>query len=247
MSRKTDYQNLAITWLTGQADAAQAEQFATLMETDAEFRALVTELEGWLSPLNAQTANETPPPWVLDNIMAAIETDETANDNSARGWKILAITSSLIAVAALAGHLISLGAPREAPQTTQTPPPAQEAVDNTPALMALLSDSEAPPLVAIVYNPQTGKVVARLSNVTVPSEKDLELWLIREGGAGPVSLGVMSGAANEQQLEFDISEELHDAGDTLAVSLEPAGGSVKASGPSGPVLYTGKVSALQRR
>lgn len=245
-------QELAIAWLTGQATQAQADAYAELMATDPQFEALVNEIETWLSPLNVETEDLQPPAGVYEKIMAAIDghdaeqSEQTgsvspmnaqnspANDRVVRRWKTLAITSALIAAISAGSHLFTINAPA----------PVEISPDETPALLALLSDSEQPPLVAIVYNPQTLKVVARFSNVSVPNEKELELWLIREGGEGPISLGVLSGAQESGQVEFNLTEALQAGTDTLAVSLEAPGGSGSAAGPKGPILYTGAVSEL---
>ena len=228
------FTDLAIARLTGQATEKQAAEYQSLMRSSAQFRDVVAQMETWLSPLNEDTQDITPPPGVLESIMETLDADASrdapANDRVSRGWKRLAIAASLIAIAAVGSHFIR---PNPVPVT-----------DNTPALMALLSDADAPALVAVIYNPQTGKVVARMSNVTVPSEKDLELWLIREGASGPVSLGLVSGASEAGKIEFELPQSLEQGTDLLAVSLEPAGGSGTAAGPQGPVLYTGKVAAL---
>ena len=109
--------------------------------------------------------------------------------------------------------------------------------------MALLSGEESPPLVAIIYNPETHEIVAKLSNVNVPEDGDLQLWLIREGKDGPVSLGVMEEANEDQSVSFAVPENLQDGTDILAISLEQKGGS-KSAGPEGPVLYTGAIGTI---
>jgi anti-sigma-K factor RskA len=62
---------------------------------------------------------------------------------------------------------------------------------------------------------------------------DYELWLI-EGEKPPVSLGLI----DAPQVEFAVANMPEGA--TLAISLEPAGGSTTGA-PTGPVLVTGKV------
>jgi len=70
------------------------------------------------------------------------------------------------------------------------------------------------------------------------------LWLIRENGSGPVSLGVVAGGNEDNQVEFEIPLELQSHTDLLAISLEPLGGSGTQTGPQGPILFTGSVSQL---
>jgi anti-sigma-K factor RskA len=67
--------------------------------------------------------------------------------------------------------------------------------------------------------------------------KDYELWVLPPGKS-PVSLGTLK---VEQRIERPIDAmraALIQPGTTLAVSLEPSGGSVTGA-PTGPVLYTG--------
>jgi anti-sigma-K factor RskA len=67
--------------------------------------------------------------------------------------------------------------------------------------------------------------------------KDFELWVLPPG-KNPVSLGVLKA---EERIERPIDAmraALIQPGTTLAVSLEPTGGSASGA-PTGPVLYTG--------
>ena len=239
-SREEQHEALAIAFVTGQSTPEDLRAHYALFEKDAAYRARVSELEIWLAPLNEDVEDKMPPQGLLDDIMKSIEAETkdqnevlpiAANSNMPNYWKVWAIASSFVAMAAIGSHFIS----DSQPSTLQ---------DETPALMALLSDESQPQLAAIVYNPQTNKVVARFSNVTIPSEKDLELWLIRENGSGPVSLGVVADVNENNQVEFEIPLELQSHTDLLAISLEPLGGSGTQTGPQGPILFTGSVSQL---
>lgn len=231
---------LAITFLTGQASQDETAEYKRLFETNEEFRKTVSEIGLWLAPLNEGAVDLPVSDGLLGSIMAEIdkleETDtETrpaqtvpANDRSGKGWKYTAIAASLVAALSIGSHFIDVEGP-----------PA----DNNQQLMALLSDNTQPQLMAIVYDPASGRVVARLSNITIPDDGDLQLWLIREGEGAPVSLGVLDRAKADNQIEFEIPKTLQSKTDVLAVSLEALGGS-KAAGPEGPVLFTGNVSEL---
>ncbi len=229
---------LAIAYLTGQASAGQIEAYREAYAEEASFRETVRDIEVWLSPLNSDSAHRTPPPELYDSIMAEIKTDDSEaahkivqamNDNHAGRWKAMAAAASIVAVLAIGSHFI---------KTSSTEP-----VSNQSRMMALLSGEESPPLVAIIYNPETHEVVAKLSNVSVPEDGDLQLWLIREGEGGPVSLGVMEEASEDQSVSFAVPENLRDGTDVLAISLEQKGGS-KSAGPEGPVLYTGAIGTI---
>ncbi|MEE4208901.1 MAG: anti-sigma factor, partial [Parvularcula sp.] len=75
-----------------------------------------------------------------------------------------------------------------------------------------------------------------------PATSDRQLWLIEEG-RDPVSLGLLP---DGDVVEVALNEELTAAlssGVTIAVSLEPSGGSPTGV-PTGPVLATGALTAL---
>lgn len=250
------YEALAIAYLTGQATPEEVAEYQRLYKTDAGFKEIVDDVELWLAPLNENIEDRMPPEGLLDDIMSEIANSEApenfknkmgnseagplpvndrdrtpANDNPSGKWRMLAIASSFIAVLAIGSHFIEPNTNLDAP------------LSDSETFMALLSDSTQPELMAIVYEPKTGKVVARLSNIKVPEDGDLQLWLIREGEPAPVSLGILNRVDEADRIELMAPLSLQTGTDTLAISLEELGGS-KSAGPEGPVLYTGRVSAL---
>jgi len=245
---------LIIAYLTGQANDVETAQFQTRIAADSDFQDQVERLEGWLAPLYLETEDMLPPEGLLELIMSDIETLEIsktmpsdaplssqsaspipANDRGqVQMWRGLAVAASAVAVLSLGSHWIPTADPV---QTAQAPQ-----INDDQRYLALLSGDTASPLVAIIYNPLNGEVVARLSNVEVPEDGDLQLWLIRDGAAAPVSLGILERTA-QGRVELSIPEVLTMQTDLLALSLEAKGGS-RSSGPEGPVLYTGRVSQL---
>ena len=65
-----------------------------------------------------------------------------------------------------------------------------------------------------------------------------ELWLLPAGGLPPVSLGVLDATGSQRRVFTAPAQGELQAGDMLAVSLEPAGGSPSGQ-PTGPVVSTG--------
>lgn len=262
----TSHETLVIAYLTGQASAEDISTYKNLFDNDETFRQIVRDVEMWLAPLNESTAEISPPEGLLESILEGLDPApqaettninqteeqtsvapfrsdvEAVNDNSSGKWKALAIAASLLAVAAIGSHFVNLNSN----DVSQTPPDlqVQKPLSQEQQFLALLSDESKPELVAIIYNPTSGRVVARLSNITVPEEGDLQLWLIREGEAAPQSLGVMERAGDNEQIEFDIPVSLQIGTDVLAISLEKKGGSASA-GPEGPVLFTGAVAPIK--
>lgn len=233
-------QALAMSYVLGEVTADELKLADNMRASDPEFAALVIEIEDWLAPLNASTPDKTPPFGLFDEIMQGISEDNiasapvAANDSGPGFWKPAAIAAACVAVLSLATHLPAFAPEIVAPQDSR--------------LVAMLADDSNPALVVIVYDPTSQKVVARMSNVAWPENGDFELWLIRDGEAGPRSLGILNkdvlpDTNGAKGYEFDIPSALNPGVDTLAVSLEPRGGSGD-KGPQGPVLYVGKVSTL---
>jgi anti-sigma-K factor RskA len=127
------------------------------------------------------------------------------------GWLAGAATAAAIAVAAF----------------VVVPVPAG------PEFIATLQAADQPIIMVATY----GDGVFSVSQTAGPAAEAgrvYEIWLI-EGDAAPVSLGLMDGPA--------ITRPVADMppGATLAISLEPAGGSTTGA-PTGPVLVTGIVT-----
>lgn len=101
-----------------------------------------------------------------------------------------------------------------------------------PTLLAILAGSEGARVLR-VESVEGGRFL-RLQHAgpQASASRDLELWLIPGGDGAPVSLGLLAGKGNVTVLprEYRIR-----AGDVLALSEEPAGGSPTGR-PTGPVL-----------
>ena len=94
----------------------------------------------------------------------------------------------------------------------------------------------APSFVASISGDGRALVARPLVDVAVRPDRALELWAIPAGGA-PRSLGVISARGDT----LAIKGKALEGADSLAVSLEPPGGSPTGA-PTGPVLYTGKLT-----
>ena len=73
-----------------------------------------------------------------------------------------------------------------------------------------------------------------LKPVAINASRSLQLWLI-PAGQSPVSLGLL---ADHAATQIEMDNRAFAAGATLAISLEPQGGSPTGQ-PTGPVLYSG--------
>lgn len=85
--------------------------------------------------------------------------------------------------------------------------------------------------------------LAQAAPVNEPTEFDRQLWLILEGQS-PLSMGLLPDTDLAQIAIAPETAALLDEGVTLAVSLEPEGGSPTGL-PTGPILAVGSVSVVQ--
>jgi anti-sigma-K factor RskA len=244
------HRTLIETYLKGQAGPEQVAEFDQLFAEHAGFRELFEQIEHELAPDFDSVTPIAPPDGLLDEILAEI--DETEIDGTqttnvtpiapvapASGavkragpepWRTLSVLTSLAAAVAIGFHLV--------PSTPGSPPTPEAS-----PLLALMTGQDAPSLMVIVYDIDQRRVLAKLSNTTPPEDAVWQLWLVREGNDVPISLGLMEERSETGAISVAIERELQIGTDVLAISLEPLGGSPQP-GPSGPVLFTGKVEPL---
>lgn len=227
MSDTPDRDLLAAEYVLGTLEAQDAEQAAHLLVTDAAFAAAVRDWEGRLAPLAACAPEVTPSPQLWDRIetsMAAAATPAVppgevvslALRRRLRVWQ--ASTGAALAIAASLAAFVVL---REAP----------------PLRVAVLSPTAGAVPVLVATVERDGMLNVRPDGlISVPDDRDLELWALAEGETRPRSLGVLPPAG--RQLAARLAP-----GTQLLVSLEPRGGSPTGQ-PTGPVLYGGRMTAL---
>jgi len=196
----------------------------------AQEPALATEVAFWeerLAGLADAVAPVAPPPATWARIETTIGTPRHSSlwQNLAfwRGFGIAAATLAAASIAAL--FYIGL-----VPQAR-------------PPLLATLGGSAGQPnFVAAVTATGDSLVVVPAALLTT-DQRAFELWLIPAGDNRPRSLGLIQPG---QPIRLDIPRDLagrltRDA--TLAVSLEPPGGSPTGA-PTGPVIAAGKLTNL---
>lgn len=114
-----------------------------------------------------------------------------------------------------------------------------------PALtpLAVLADAQHHSQWVVSVNRQRDVIsLAPLQPRAVRDDQSLQLWLIPPGQA-PVSLGLVDTETSRRYV-LTASATLTEA--TLAISLEPRGGSPTGQ-PTGPVLYSASLTAAQTR
>lgn len=97
------------------------------------------------------------------------------------------------------------------------------------------------PALVVAVDTRAGLVTVRSVAAETPANRVLELWYIAATGGAPRSLGLVDQARRQAVLP-PVARSGDLAGATLAVSVEPPGGS-KTGAPTGPVIYSGKLIA----
>lgn len=113
---------------------------------------------------------------------------------------------------------------------------AQRAPAET-AVVAVLNDAQSQPALLVSWDAAARQlVVQRLGDTAVSGQQVLQLWALPEGGK-PQSLGVLG---RERAARLALAR-FPAAVPALAVSVEPPGGSPNPDGPSGPVVFKGRL------
>ena len=196
--------------------------FEAELARDETLRRAVAVWSERLQPLADSVASVAPPLALRDRVLAGIG-GEAREDRPFSVVRWLAWTfgaSALAAAVAVAAVLLFTPQPPELGGYAMLRVPSDDM-----SVVVFQIDKERSQVVMLAQTPNAG------------AGKDYELWVLPPG-KNPVSLGVLKA---DQRIERPIDAmraALIRPGTTLAVSLEPAGGSPSGS-PTGPVLYTG--------
>jgi anti-sigma-K factor RskA len=224
----------ALRLLTGD-DLSKAKARA---KADPDFAAAVARWRGRLAPFDAETADVTPPTGLWDRIQVAVSGRSASNDNVADLRRRLNLWRSATgAMGALAASLVLFLAfqPRPAAE-----PPAQVRQPEVTPLVAMLGDKSAVKVVASWYPRARQLVLAVPGEMPTDTRHARELWVIPVGGK-PSSLGTMPAGKQMHMRLADALAELLQHGATIAISIEPPGGSPSGT-PTGPVVASGTLT-----
>ena len=221
MSESGDRDLLAAEYVLGSLEGEDARQAARLLESDAAFAAAVRQWEARLAPLAAYAPPVAPPAELWARIAAS--TDAATGDvvplafrRRLLVWQVSA-TTALAVAASLAAFIVLRPVP--------------------PARVAVLAPIAGGAPVLLATEQSGGVLVIQPSGaISVPSDRDLELWALAKGETRPRSLGILP--ASGRRLVATLAPDTQ-----LLVSLEPRGGSPSGQ-PTGPVLYGGTIAAV---
>jgi anti-sigma-K factor RskA len=224
---RDELHTLAGEYVLGVLDAADVSKIRTAMMTNPALRDAVAFWEERLHPLSAAALPTEPPPGLWDRIAARLD-GETPTRPALRLWSAQTpwrwSTAVFAAVAAALALYIAL----------KPVPPA-------PSFMAVLHAPQHNQANWIAIASHRGFLVRAVEGATPPpGGRAFELWAIPPGAAIPQSIGVIP---PDGVFHLDALPPSVRAGATLAISIEPPGGSPTKQ-PTGPVVFAGTLSEM---
>ena len=203
-------------------------------ESELAFREAVEAWQEQLSVMLEEVEPVTPSPQVWAAIEKRVfgkQSQSTGGTwSSLRFWRGLSLITSALATASIVALLVLVS--ERGPTTDGAGKP----------LVATLTASGESVAFLARFDPGQGRMIVRFAADPGDAVRVPELWLIPDDGV-PRSLGVLSGTGSGELTIQQPVQQLIQDGATLAVSLEPAGGS-PAGAPTGPVIASGKLQSF---
>lgn len=223
-------------YVLGVLDRAAADEVEAALATHSELRRAVAFWENRLHGLAALASPAEPPAGTWEAISARLETSAqkipirlaTTRPAPKPLWNSIGVwrwsTAAAGALAACLALYIALARPAPGP-----------------SYVAVLRAPQQDDTAWVATAGRNGLIVRAVAQATAPSDRSFELWAIAPGAARPQSLGLI---AADDRLELGaLPAALRDGG-TLAISIEPAGGSPTGQ-PTGPVVFAGTLVATR--
>jgi anti-sigma-K factor RskA len=216
----------AAEYVLGVLSVDERREIQRRLATDSALRAEVEQWENRLAPLMLEVSAVEPSPHIWRGIEERIGVAGKPKSRLPRWeslffWRSVAFGAAALAAASLAA-LVYVG--------TITP--------SARPMVANVAGAQSSFIAAI--DPASRRLTIIPSSVAKVDQHSLQLWLIASGGK-PQSLGLIESAA---PVHVTLPAQIVVAADaTLAVSLEPPGGSPTGQ-PTGPVIASGKITNL---
>jgi anti-sigma-K factor RskA len=219
---------LAAEYVIGTLRGGARRRFESLLPAHALLREATRSWLDRLMPLTLALPPVQPSGQVWRRISESIENGRKEAGASQSAWQRLSFWRGLSAFASIAaiGLAVLLANP------AAVPPPVVVVLAATNAA----GSAQPTSIVASISGDGSSLVTRPIVPVSVQAGRSLELWAVLTSGS-PRSLGLLPGGSGTVALR---AKALAGA-DTLAVTLEPAGGSPTGL-PTGPIIYAGKFS-----
>jgi len=231
-----DRNALAGEFALGLLTGNELRQAQALAASDPAFAREVARWRGRSAPLFDEIEPVVPPGSAWDGIEAKLKPAPTSNVIQLRRrvgfWR-----GAAAGMTALAASLALVLVMRPQPPVSVTPAPA---VASAPPMVAMLGDQEGMKVVAS-WDPGSRQLVLAVpADIPADPSHSHELWVIPAGGK-PQSLGTMPSGKQMHMRLADALATLLQQGATIAISVEPMGGSPTGA-PTGPVVASGALS-----
>lgn len=216
----------ADAWVLGLLDPAEAAEVEAALAHDPALAGAVAAARDRFLALDLTAPDEAAPPALWDRIAAEIAEAPAPRmaevvplpARPGRGWRTTAL-ASLAASALLAAGLVW--------QVMQAAPPD---------VVAILLDAAGEPVVLVEARADNTTRVTMLADVSLPAGQAMQLWTKPDPAGPPVSLGLLSRAAETVVRPGDLPAP--QAAQLYEITFEAAAGSPTGL-PTGPILGKG--------
>ena len=233
----TDREYLAAEHALGILEGEELVEARGLLASDEEFAREVEAWEERLAPLFDEMGEETPPEAVWQRVKAEIDNGRSGDVTELRKrlgwWRGMAAAAS--AVAASLALIVAY-------DVTRPPPPVEAPPARGQVMVASLMSEDKAMMMSATWEPDDRSLMVTPGNMPPEPGRSHELWIIPADGT-PRSLGLVTGAGPQRMdVPADMAAHFAEAA-TLAVSVEPEGGS-PGPGPTGPVVASGALAKV---
>lgn len=241
---------LAAEYVLGTLAGGARRRFAAWMENDAALRRSVTQWEARLTPMAAAVREVAPPAALWPRIAAAIgpRAPSVGARSAGSWWDSLAFWRGFgLSAAGLAAALaVFIGVrPPEivehvqvVERTVERPMRVSDGANPwQPSYVATLSDGAGKTVLMVYIGRKSDELWIKYEGESMPADASLQLWGMDEQGQ-PKSLGLIKSKGKSVMKLPGIADSSIAGYRTLAVSMEPQGGS-KTGLPTGPVMFSG--------
>jgi anti-sigma-K factor RskA len=180
-----------------------------------------------LHPLSGLAPAAAPPPQLWDGIAARLDA-ATPKREAPNLWQSATLWRWTTVAATAAAACLAL-------YIAVTPPAA------APSFVAVLRAPQQDQPAWVATAGGSGLLVRAVAGGTAPVDRSFELWAIAPSAKQPQSLGVIRA---DGRLELGALPSAIRDGGTLAISIEPKGGSPTGQ-PTGPVVFVGTLVAAK--
>ncbi|MXP29943.1 hypothetical protein GRI58_14115 [Porphyrobacter algicida] len=227
-------ETMAAEYALGLLEGVELLEARGLMANDSDFSQQVGWWEDRFAPLFVELGEDVPPADLWKRIQAAIDAPAPPSEAIILRQR-LRIWQGAATLAALAAVVLAFF-------TFITPHSEVGPISQTAPLVASLDMGKNKPRIGVTVMPDAKEMLVSTAGIVSDGKHQHQLWLVPATG-DPRSLGVLTAdRENRMAIPPMLSSRL-DQGATLAVSVEPMGGSPTGL-PTGPVVATAKLEKI---